>query len=391
MDKTLTIVVPTYNMEKYLEKCLSSLIINDKELLKCLEVLVVIDGATDGSCEIAHSFEKECPETFRVIEKENGNYGSCVNRGLKEASGKYIKILDADDWFNTEAFEKYLRRLQNIDVDLVLNDFCRINANGEVISRMRYADFTEYKVFGIKEVPSRIYMWMHGVAWKTSLLHRIHYKQTEGISYTDQEWIFLPMTSVDKIFYMPLYIYQYFVEREGQTCDADTIQKNINQEMKGLKVMLNEYEGVKNLNPAIPYLEGRLLSRIIFIYSSYLTWRTCMRIDELINFDYFLKENYPQIYSLSEDSIVYKEFGRQYFFIKLWRETGRFVFETKEYRFLKLKNTCLLFIRRFIKKPIRKLIKCNRPVSFGTTSHESEGYVNCCTHLYQTHYAKNLA
>ena len=146
MDKTLTIVVPTYNMEKYLEKCLSSLIINDKELLKCLEVLVVIDGATDGSCEIAHSFEKECPETFRVIEKENGNYGSCVNRGLKEASGKYIKILDADDWFNTEAFEKYLRRLQNIDVDLVLNDFCRINANGEVISRMRYADFTEYKV-----------------------------------------------------------------------------------------------------------------------------------------------------------------------------------------------------------------------------------------------------
>lgn len=89
MEKILSIVIPTYNMEDLLSKCLSSLIV--KNHLDMLEVLVVNDGSKDLSSEIAHQFEKENPDTFRVIDKENGNYGSCVNRGLKEAKGKYIK------------------------------------------------------------------------------------------------------------------------------------------------------------------------------------------------------------------------------------------------------------------------------------------------------------
>ena len=108
MDKILTVVIPTYNMEKLLDKCLTSLIVNDKELMNQLEVLVVIDGAKDRSSEIAHSYEIKFPNTFRVIDKENGNYGSCVNRGLNEALGKYIKILDADDWFDSKGFKEYL-------------------------------------------------------------------------------------------------------------------------------------------------------------------------------------------------------------------------------------------------------------------------------------------
>mgnify|MGYP002624493917 CR=1 FL=1 len=93
MNKTLTIVVPTYNMDRYLERCLDSLILPEM-LMERLEVLVVNDGSKDKSSEIAHSYEKKYPQTFRVIDKENGNYGSCVNRGLKEATGKYIKNLD---------------------------------------------------------------------------------------------------------------------------------------------------------------------------------------------------------------------------------------------------------------------------------------------------------
>lgn len=98
MDKILTVVIPTYNMERYLRYCLDSLCVGRGS--DALEVLVINDGSTDSSSAIAHEYEQKSPGIFRVIDKENGNYGSCVNRGLTEAKGKYIKILDADDSFD---------------------------------------------------------------------------------------------------------------------------------------------------------------------------------------------------------------------------------------------------------------------------------------------------
>ena len=120
-DKILSIVIPTYNMEKYLDKCLTSLIISDKKLFESLEVLVVIDGAKDRSSEIAHNYQEKYPNVIRVIDKENGNYGSCVNRGLLEAVGKYFLVLDADDSFDNDCFLEYLKNIQNLDVDLIIN------------------------------------------------------------------------------------------------------------------------------------------------------------------------------------------------------------------------------------------------------------------------------
>ena len=118
MEKVLSLIIPTYNMEKYLKKCLDSLIVENMDLL---EVLVVNDGSKDNSSKIAHEYEEKYPNTFRVIDKENGNYGSCINRGLAEAKGKYVKVLDADDCFDVNNFNKYLSFLQENDVDLVLN------------------------------------------------------------------------------------------------------------------------------------------------------------------------------------------------------------------------------------------------------------------------------
>lgn len=127
MNKILTIVIPTYNMEKYLDKCLTSLVIEDRELMKQLEILVVIDGSKDRSSEIAHTYQVRYPQTFIVIDKENGNYGSCINRGLKEAAGKYIKVLDADDCYNSKSLQQHLELLRIVDVDLILTSYVIVN------------------------------------------------------------------------------------------------------------------------------------------------------------------------------------------------------------------------------------------------------------------------
>ena len=91
MNKTLTIIIPSYNMEKYLDRCLSSLIIDDG-LMDLLEALIINDGSKDRTSEIGHQYETKYPGTFRVIDKENGHYGSCINRGLTEAKGKCQSI-----------------------------------------------------------------------------------------------------------------------------------------------------------------------------------------------------------------------------------------------------------------------------------------------------------
>ena len=127
MSKILSIIIPTYNMEAYLHKCLNSLIVSNNELLKQLEVLVINDGSKDSSSAIAHEYELKYPQSFRVIDKENGNYGSCVNIGLKDASGKYVKILDSDDYFEKDSLSVFIKLLTNIDVDCIFSDRKQIN------------------------------------------------------------------------------------------------------------------------------------------------------------------------------------------------------------------------------------------------------------------------
>ena len=172
MDKILSIIIPTYNMEKYLRKCLESLVVSE-ENLKCLEVLVVNDGSKDSSSLIAHEYETKYPQTFRVIDKENGNYGSCVNRGLKEAKGKYIKLLDSDDSFVNETFDEFVHFLMTEDADLFINDYCIVDANGEIMETYSFRMPVD-RNFSVYEMPNSVghWLWHHGLPDRRHLLYR---------------------------------------------------------------------------------------------------------------------------------------------------------------------------------------------------------------------------
>ena len=320
MDKILTVVIPTYNMEKYLRKCLDSLIIDDQDLIDKLEVLVVNDGSKDSSSDIAHQYQDKYPEVFRVIDKENGNYGSCVNRGLKEAVGKYIKVLDADDTFETNNFSDYLEFLVNNDVDCVISDMMRVDEDGKCKALCRF-NFPSNTPFGLDEMGENEWrkLWMHCVCYKTINLRNINYHQTEGISYTDQEWICLPMATSKKLSYFPHIVYKYFVGREGQTTNVDVWEQNLWQEIEGLKVMINNHRHVASkysLNTT--YVDSRITTRAHTIYSAYFfRFKTYKNHDLMIQFDQFLKERCPLCY----ENTQYLECSRFYNcpIIKIWR------------------------------------------------------------------------
>jgi len=339
MEKVLSIVIPTYNMEKYLRKCLGSLIVSTAFLDK-LEVLVINDGSKDDSLAIAQEYQSKYPNTFVVIDKENGNYGSCVNRGLKEATGKYIKVLDADDSFDTNNFEEFLDYLLNKDVDLVISDYCVVDMDDKVTETFSYE--LPDAVFRMSDLPKGIErsMAMHAVTYKTENLREINYKQTEGISYTDMEWIFTPMTTVNKALYFNKVVYLYLVGREGQTIDYKVRLKSLNMEAIILKKMTISYNELYQNNlissskqDAKQYMDAFLIRRLVRFYNAYLlTYSKFLQDDELIDFDSFLYNNSQQFYNVLDDLKI-KQFGVNYRYIHEWRKKSALF---KLYAFFKM-------------------------------------------------------
>ena len=320
MNKILSIIVPTYNMEQYLDRDLKSLIIEDKELMMSLEVLVVNDGSKDKSSTIAHNYETLYPDTFRVIDKENGNYGSCINRGLKEAKGKYIRIMDADDWYDTRNFEIYLRKLYDIDVDKIATIFSDVTDSGK---KVREQPYPPEQVMNMEDVSEVNYIPMHAITYNTQFLRDLNYTQTEGMSYTDQEWILLPMPFVKTLYYIPLDVYQYYTGREGQTMDPKVMQKAYPQLFHALYRVLIEYRKSlpKATNPA--YTLESVTRTIEWLYEiAFLTVRFQGNTECVKQMDEMIEESYPSIYQRLADKMLSRRLYR-YHYVTEWRKRGR--------------------------------------------------------------------
>jgi glycosyltransferase involved in cell wall biosynthesis len=319
--KILSVIVPAYNMESYLERCLNSVLNHkwDEEL----EVIVVNDGSKDRTLQIALAYKENFPKIVTIIDKENGNYGSTINAALPVAKGKYVKILDADDWFDTKEFERFIEQLKNVESDLVITDFTIDYSSGKK-KKVIYTLNKDNRIydFSIMSSPNLLRLEMHAITYRTELLRKINYKQTEGIFYTDTEWVFYPMFFVNKIAFINVNVYQYLIGREGQTVGPNVHKKNISHTLIGIEKMLSDYsllekkmELSKDRKAYLLYRIGRRISRI---YQFYL-----FRIDkdfnstEIREFDTNIKLKNETLYFLVEkiglnQLIPYINYWRKY-------------------------------------------------------------------------------
>ena len=120
-QKLLSVVIPTYNMQTFLCRCLDSITHNN--VPDSLEIIVVNDGSTDNSLAIMQEYADKRPDIVNIINKPNGHYGSCINAALKIATGKYFRILDADDWFDTDGLIELLGELRKADADIAVSAY----------------------------------------------------------------------------------------------------------------------------------------------------------------------------------------------------------------------------------------------------------------------------
>ena len=277
MKKLLSIIVPTYNMEELLPACLDSLV--GSAAAAALDVVVVNDGSRDSSLAIANEYAARYSDVVRVIDKPNGNYGSTINAALPTLKGEYVKILDADDTFDTQVVEPFVNYLEQVrGADMIVAPFIEIDSSGEhrvdynLYSRKVYGYGVPYSAERVFEEGYIAYFMMHSVAYRTALLQQMGYRQSEGISYTDQQWCFFPIFRVESLAFTDIALYRYNLTREGQTMDSKVQLKNIGQ-LSQVVVSMAEYldNYGKELSVArYDFLAGVVMRRMQTVLRKYL-------------------------------------------------------------------------------------------------------------------------
>lgn len=240
MQKILTIVIPSYNTENYIDECLPTFLSN--EILNKIEILIVNDGSKDNTLKIAKKYEATYPNTIKVIDKENGGHGSTINYGIKYASGRYFKVIDGDDWVDSDQlclFVDYISKLD--DIDLILNPFTIINEKTKDTTKFEYSDLQYNEIYDADFIYSLSKnIQMHSITYRTDILKDNEIKLDEKMFYVDQEYNLFPIPFIKSVIYLPYNVYQYRTFSQNQSMNFNNLQKNRNMH-KNVLLNLNLY------------------------------------------------------------------------------------------------------------------------------------------------------
>lgn len=219
-DKILSIAIPSYNVERYLRHGLESYL--DERLAGGLEVIVVDDGSTDSTRAIAEEFREREPRIFRVVSKENGGHGSAVNAGLDAATGKYFRVIDGDDWVDTDGLVELVSRLRALECDLVVDKKREVDMRTGESELFALADGVAHgEPVAFSEVCSNgaasAQIMIHTITARTDYLRRIGLRLLEHTFYEDYEYIVKASAPARDIAFLDIEVYQYLVGNAGQS------------------------------------------------------------------------------------------------------------------------------------------------------------------------------
>ena len=276
--KILSIAVPCYNSEAYMEKCIDSLLVGGEEV----EILIVDDGSKDGTTEIADRYQEKYPTIVKAIHQENKGHGGAVNTGVENATGLYFKVVDSDDWVNPEAYQKILNVLAEVvrgpkTLDLLISNYVYEKEGAKRKRVMRYAkSLPEGRFFGwdeAKALGKTHYLLMHSLIYRTSLLRECGMKLPEHTFYVDNLFVYNPLPYVKTMYYMNVDFYRYFIGREDQSVNEKVMIGRIDQQIKVNKLMIEEVNLWKIANPKLrKYMFNYL--EIITVVSTVLCLRS---------------------------------------------------------------------------------------------------------------------
>lgn len=266
--KLLTVAVPCYQSQDYMRHCIKTLLAGGD----AMEILIINDGSTDRTGEIADNLQAEHPHIIRAIHQENAGHGGAVMTGIRHATGKYFKVVDSDDWVEEEALQRVIAQFRALEqrneaVDMMLCNYVYDKAGAKHKRVMRYPNvFRAGEVCTWDDIGSFVlgqYILMHSVIFRTEMLRGSGLELPRNTFYVDNLFVYIPMQHVKSILYLDLNLYHYFIGREDQSVNETVMISRIDQQILVNQLMLHSID--------LASVQPRKLQRYLCAYMEIVT------------------------------------------------------------------------------------------------------------------------
>ena len=216
-----------------------------------IEIIIVNDGSSDRTLEIARSYKEKYPDIIKIVDKDNGGHGDAVNAGLSHATGKYFKVVDSDDWVDEESLYKILNLLRDMEeneqeVDMLISNYVYEKAGVERKKCIHYRNvLPQDEIFRWNDIGHfRLdqYILMHSVIYRTDMLKLTQISLPKHTFYVDNIYVYYPLPHVRTIYYLDVDFYRYFIGREDQSVNEKVMISRIDQQIFVTKSMIDMYQ-----------------------------------------------------------------------------------------------------------------------------------------------------
>ena len=242
--KLITFTVPCYNSAAYMDHCIETLLTAGEDA----EIILVDDGSKDDTGKIADAYAEKYPTIVRVIHQENGGHGEGVNQGIRNATGVYFKVVDSDDWLDTDALQQVLTELRahlndEQPLDLMMANYVYEHVADNTQNVVDYKGILpEGRVFTWKEIgkfPPSKNILMHSVIYRTEILRACGMELPKHTFYVDNIFVYQPLPFVKSMYYMDLDLYRYFIGRADQSVNESVMVKRVDQQLRVTRHMID--------------------------------------------------------------------------------------------------------------------------------------------------------
>lgn len=302
--KILSIIIPCFNVEAYLDDAVNSLV--TAKHIDELDIIIVNDGSKDKTAEIASNYQMKYPNSVKCINKENGGHGSTINVGLQIAVGKYINILDGDDWYDTNSLDLLVDFLSERNEDLVISGHYRDLITVGKVEHKKYSEMQGTLCDVNYYLSRKMEVLMTESCYKTEILKNMGLKILENTFYVDEIYCLLPFLHCNTFVFSGLSYYHYRIGDVNQSMARNNILKRVDHKERVLEYICKETSSLSLSEEKRVFMCNRirgLVKTILEIY--YLFYND--RKDGKMKGDAFcsiLSVNYPNIYRSCKNIII---------------------------------------------------------------------------------------
>lgn len=244
--KYLSFAIPCYNSAEYMDRAIESILTGGEDV----EIIIVNDGSSDQTAEIAKQYEEKYPTIVKAVNKENGGHGDAVNTGLLHATGQYFKVVDSDDWVDENALQSILKTIRKMEesedtIDMYISNYVyekvgvkhkRVIHYRNVLPKDQVLRWKDIGRFHLGQ-----YILMHSVIYRTEMLKLCQLVLPKHTFYVDNIYVYYPLPHVRNLYYLDVNFYRYFIGREDQSVNEKVMMKRVDQQIFVTKTMIDMY------------------------------------------------------------------------------------------------------------------------------------------------------